>query len=218
MRRAPTRLIVTLIAAAASGVAVAVPLPARAAQTLPAGAVEWLSREHEPFRRYLAVVLRAVHDYRYQYTPPGMLMPVILDVFRGYLARVHAVEEHAIYPMVEPRMSAQQLRQLALIIHDAREESVAIQDCQRALDESGGRPTDAVISYLERLGYLVKRHLVFHEKHVMPMLETLPAEVQAEGLAKLAAAEPELARARTRYLAWLSYIERELTAISGRVW
>ncbi|MBI2104497.1 MAG: hemerythrin domain-containing protein [Candidatus Omnitrophica bacterium] len=186
-----------------------------------AGVFDWLEREHGFLRRYLAVVRQAGHDYRYNYQTPVLLMPVALDLFTGFVAHHHLMEERALYPVLRSHMTAEQLNILTLIEHDQQTERETIMRWQRELARlQPGAKLDAVVDQIDYLGQMINRHLVLQEERVYPVLETLALKEQAAILDAVTAAEREDfgAEGRQRYEQLLAYIEGEIKRLAGRVW
>ena len=182
----------------------------------------WMDQRNQFLSRYLAVVRQATHDYQYGYRTPPALMPVALDLFTGYVARIHEVQERFIYPAVRAGMDAEQQRMLNLIEQDQREEGEAVKRWQQALAEfQPGTSMASLVESIEYVGRMLNRHLVLCEEHVCPVLDSLPAPQQREILARIAAFErQELggAAGELRYEQLLTGIEEQIQAIAGRIW
>lgn len=187
----------------------------------PATVQEWLQREHRLLQRYLTVVRQAVHDYGYGYKTPPLLMPITMDFFTGYVARLHIMEETFLYPAIRPHLNAAQLKFLALIETDEREEMDTVRHWQRQLSQL--QPGDSLAQVTENvdyLGQLLNRHLVLQEDHLFPVLNTLTPKEQVTILKGIAASEREAfgPKGRQRYEQLLSWIENAIKALGGRVW
>lgn len=221
MRNAGAKLCSTLAAVLLCGVWLAAN-QARAEAPTPQTVAEWVTREHELLRRYLAVLRQAAHDYAYGYKTPTTLMPVALDLFTRYVAIVHDAEEQVLYPALQAHLTPDQDADLALIKQDQQEEVRIVKTWQEeALQHDQGRkPVAEIATTLEELARLVNRHLVLQEQRVSPYLALLSGDEQAETLRQLDAVEREGfgATGRARYERLLAWIEGEVHAIAGRIW
>ena len=189
--------------------------------SVPTTAQEWLVNQHRVFRRYLAVVRQAVHDYRYGYQTPALLMPVAMDLFTGYVAHIHTMEEQALYPVIRPHLTAPQQHVLWLIEDEQHSERETVKQWQRQLLAlEPGKDLAQVTETIDYLGQLVNRHLVLQEEHLLPLLETLTSEEHAAVLEGVAGYERETfgPLGRERYEELLAWIEEQIKALSGRVW
>lgn len=182
---------------------------------------DWLEREHALLRRYLALVRQGAHDYQYKYKTPELLLPVTVDLFTGYFAHIHAMEERFLYPVLKPRLSAEQEKILRLVVHDQEGAAQAIRLLQQQLDvQQPEAAAQTIAEICDNLARMINRHIVFHEERFYPVLETLTPKEQAEILKGIAGYEQEVfgAAGRQRYGQLLAYIEEEIKRLAGRVW
>lgn len=183
---------------------------------------EWMATEHRFLQRYLAVIRQASHDYRYDYKTPALLMPVAMDLFTGYVAHVHAIEEQCLYPVLRPHLATElQQKHLALIESDQRSEGeTAKRWAEQLAQHVDGEKWAVEAETIDYLGQLVNRHLVLQEKHLFPALETLTPEEQAVILANVANYEQQAfgTDGRERNQQLLDYIEEQIKLIAGRIW
>ena len=183
---------------------------------------EWLEREHQFLRRYLAVVQQATHDYAYEYKTPALLMPVAMDLFTGYVAYLHDAEERFLYPVLRAHMTPEQQRDLSLIETDEQEESGTVKGWQQDLVQydAGRKKLTQVADTIDYLGRMINRHLVLQEQHVFPILDALTPKEQSAILSDIDQFERDTlgASGRVRHEELLSGIEGQIKAIAGRIW
>lgn len=181
----------------------------------------WIARENSFMRRYLAVVRQASHDYRYDYATPTLLMPIAMDLFTGYVARIHAIEEEALYPAFRAHMDDERVKLLELMVHDQHSESKTVKAWQSKLAalKPGAKLTD-VAERIDYLGQLLNRHLVFQENQLVPLIEQLTPQEQAAVLTQIAEAERRAfgRSEQQRYEQLLAYMELAIRDFGGRVW
>lgn len=183
---------------------------------------EWMATEHRFLQRYLAVIRQAAHDYRYDYKTPALLMPVAMDLFTGYVAHIHAIEEQCIYPVLRPHMTTElQQKHLALIEGDQRSEGETVKRWAEQLAQHvEGEKWAVEAETIDYVGQLVNRHLVLQEKHLFPVLEELTSNEQAVILANIANYEPQAfgSGGRQRCHQLLDDIEEQIKLVAGRIW
>lgn len=208
-----------LMIAAPSGV----PAHADMEAARPPGTVfEWLTRQHQVLHRYLGVLRQAVHDHRYGYQTPGLLLPVAMDVFTGYIVGLHAMEEEVLYPALRAKMSPEQQQGLWLIEHDQRTESEIARRWQQTMarDEHERTP-ERLVEPIEALAQLVNRHIVLQEQRLLPILSGLWTPAEEAGLLDVLdgqAREIFGPDRGARYAQWLTLIEQEIASIATRLW
>jgi len=180
----------------------------------------WLMREHRFLQRYLAVVNKTAHDYRYGYQTPVPLLPVTLDLFTGYVARIHAMEEACIYPAVDAKMSPDQQKHVQLILGDQQEESAMVKTLLRQAAALTPGSSEAFGETADDLARMINRHIVLQEQHLLPVLEALTPKEQAAVLLQLARHERELLgpTGRERAERLLAWIGDQVAQFGGRVW
>ena len=213
---------------AASGLAHArqrkLPEPAPAPpirEPAPASVHDWLEQEHAFLRRYREVVRQGTHDYRYDYQTPTLLLPVTIDLFTGCVVHHHLMEEQFLYPVLRSHMTAEQQKFLNLVTHDQQTENDTVKGLERQLAQH--QPGASLKDEAESLDYLeqmTRRHLVFHEERLYPVVETLTPKDQAAILEGIAGYERDTfgPTGRQRYEQLLAYLEAEIKRIVGRVW
>ena len=185
---------------------------------------EWLLREHRFLRRYLVVVQQATHDYMYDYKTPTLLMPVAIDLFTGYVAPIHEMEQGMLYETLRPHLTSEdQLQTRHLLEVEQREQVDSVKSWQRELVqvEQGKRKLSQVATdTIDYFGRLVNRHLVLQEERLFPLLDLLTPAEQAKILKDLEQLERSQfgPKWRARYEQLLTYIEGEIKAIAGRIW
>ena len=194
---------------------------------------DWLEQEHAFLRRYQMVVRQGAHDYRYGYRTPTLLLPVTLDLFTGCVVHHYLMEEQFLYPVLRPHMPAERQKLLDLVTHDQQTENDTIKGLERKLarHQPGASLEDEADS-LDYLEQMTRRHMVFHEEQLYPVVETLTSKEQEAilegitrygretfGSASLSAPPAGGAQAgRQRYEQLLAYMEEEIKRIAGRVW
>ena len=185
--------------------------PAQAAG--PAMLYDWLEQQHQIMRRYRMVLRQTVHDLRYNYRMPVLMLPVAMDFYTGYLAHVHEEERRILYPALRPRMTPEQQRQLAFVDQEISSEHDTVRDWQRATK------TSDLIDAIDYLEQMLNRHLVLQEQWVFPLLGSLPAKDQAAIVQQLAAMDRSLfgPDGRARREAVFAYLEGEIARISPRM-
>lgn len=197
-------------------------IPAHAEDPAPQTVGAWLGREHRFLHRYLAVVQQATHDYSYGYKTPVLLMPVTIDLFTGYVARIHDGESRFLYPAIRDHMTSEQQKGLHLIEVEQEEEVGTVKSWQNMLEQlqTGQKTITEVADAIDYLGRLLNRHIVLQEQSVFPAVDTLTAKEQAAIVKSLEAFEREAlgVSGRADYERLLAAIEAQIKAIAGRIW
>ena len=182
---------------------------------------DWLEQEHAFLRRYQAVVRQGAHDYRYGYQTPTLLLPVTIDLFTGCVVRHYLMEEQFLYPVLRSHMTAAQQKLLDLVTHDQQTENDTVKGLERQLAQhQPGAGLEGEAESLDYLEQMTRRHMVFHEEQLYPVVETLLPKEQAAILQGIAGYERETfcSAGRQRYEQLLAYMEEEIKRIAGRVW
>ena len=196
--------------------------PARSSETAPTTVSDWLAQQHRFSQRYLNILRQAAHDYAYNYKTPMLLMPIAMDVFTGYVARINAIQARLLYPALRAKVTAPQWQKLELIVHDQEGQGDTARYWQRALEEGGEDvQLQAVATHIDYLAQMVNRVLVLQEEYLLPLLETAftPQEQRAL-LQQIAAAEREAfgVDGAERYQQLLACIEEAIKQFGGRIW
>lgn len=199
------------------------PVTARtAAPPAPQTVRGWLEQKHLVFRRYLAIVTQATHDYSYGYKTPMLLMPVAIDLFTGYVVHLHQEEARLIYPVARQHMTPVQQQRLQLIEMDQDAESGTVRSWQREVEqyEHGQKQLAEVGETIDYLARMINRHLVLQEEHLFPSLDLLTPQEQAAILKQVEAYERDVfgSDGQGRYEALLAYLEGQIKEVAGRVW
>ncbi len=184
--------------------------------------VAWLQDHHQFLQRYLAVLWRAEHDYRFDYVVPPLLIPATIDIFSGSIVPINELERQYLYPPVGRRMPADQQHNLAMIDHAIEREYTRFERLQQTVSdvERGAAPTQLG----EPFGVLagaIRRQLVFEEEQLVPLLAQVPPSEQTHMLRQLQVGQRQLfgPQGQQPYEQLLTALEDALKALgNGRVW
>lgn len=149
--------------------------PAAAAEDpSPATIFNWIEAQHRVFRRYAALVNQALHDYDYEYPTPRLLIPVIIDLYPGYIMRLHELEVRVLYPVLRQRMTEVQQRSLDTLIRSITVEQRALLRVTQAWEQvERGEKGTVLVEPLEAFLRLLNRHIVMQEEAVMLQIDAL---------------------------------------------
>jgi hemerythrin-like domain-containing protein len=149
-------------------------------------------------------------------------MPVLADLFTRDLVRMFDWQERVLYPALAEGLDPAQRKHLEFLIYEHGRVRELVRRWQPALEGRGVRITgvQTLEQLLAAISQLLNRHIVFEERHVLPLFDRLPAEQQRALLQALRRTEREVmgARGQAQREALFRYLEREYIAINGRVW
>ena len=199
-----------------------VPAPVSAEDHTPTRLSDWFEQEHQFLQRYLKVLRQAAHDYSYGYCTPMLMMPIVVDLFSGYVAPIHDAEEQIIYPTLKAHLEEAQAHELWLVQADegVERETVKSLTDDIAQYEAGQKKLTEVGDRIDYLARMINRHIVLEEQRVLPQLNLLSANEQQAILQHLATFERERLgpSGRVRYDQLLDYLQAAIDALGGRVW
>ena len=195
--------------------------PVRGAEPQPATVDQWLESQHVIFRRYLNALRQAQHDFENGYPTPTLIVPLIIDLFAGYVAHIHQVEHTVLYPVAQARLPANQQRTPELLRTEIRREFSSIRRLQQQWSQhDSSLASPALAETLDTLVRLVNRHVVLQEEQIFPVLYSLKPEEHRRLLQQLNAVEQAFVPAggRQRTLQALDYLEDRIRIDSPRKW